>query len=317
MRMRGEGSGSALLAAAAAVFAVCLWEAAPAAGRTVVDQTGRQVTVPDRPCRVVALAPSITEMVFALGKGALLAGATAFSDFPEEALGLPAVGPYVHPDIERIAALSPDLCLAIRDGNPLDSVKRLERLGIPVYALDPRGLDGVIQALENLGGLLGAGEEAAGLTAAIRTCRDRIVEAAAASGTRPRVFFQVGVSPIVSAGSGTFIHELITLAGGENVTAGPVPWPRLNAEQVLALNPEVVIITSMSGGPNQGEALQALERWRALSAAEAGRIHVAEAALFDRPGPRLILALEILARCVHPELELEPCSLPTVAQSSK
>ena len=104
-----------------------------AEGIAVTDLLGRNMVIPEDPQRVVALAPNITEIVFALGEGHRLAGVTTYSDYPAEAKRIQKVGSYVHLDLERIVALSPDLCLAIKDGNPKEAVNRLESFGIPVY----------------------------------------------------------------------------------------------------------------------------------------------------------------------------------------
>ena len=114
---------------------------------TVTDQLGRQVNVPDNPQRIVALAPSITEIIFALGQKHRLKGVTRYSDFPSEAAKLFKVGSYVHLDLERIVALKPDLCIAIKDGNPRLVAQRLESLKIPVYAVDPNNLDTIINTI--------------------------------------------------------------------------------------------------------------------------------------------------------------------------
>jgi iron complex transport system substrate-binding protein len=122
--------------------------------RAIRDQTGRMVSVPDSPEHVVSLAPSITEIIFALGEEDRLKGVTQHCDFPAAAQDLPKVGSYVHLDLERIVALKPDLCIAVRDGNPRSTVDRLEALGIPVYAVDPRNLDTVVDTVLEIGQLL-------------------------------------------------------------------------------------------------------------------------------------------------------------------
>ncbi|MDL1984861.1 MAG: helical backbone metal receptor, partial [Deltaproteobacteria bacterium] len=119
----------------------------PAWAKQVTDQLGRQVILSDDPQRVVSLAPSITEIIFALGQEHRLKGATRFSDFPSEAIGLPRVGSYVQLDLERIVALKPDLCIAIKDGNPRQTVVRLESLEVPVYVVDPRNLEAVTETI--------------------------------------------------------------------------------------------------------------------------------------------------------------------------
>jgi iron complex transport system substrate-binding protein len=119
---------------------------------------------------------------------------------------------------------------------------------------------------------------------------------------RPGVFFQIGVSPIVSAGSRTFIHELILRAGGRNLAAGETVYPRFSEEQVLALEPEVIVVTTMAGGGVSEEALERWKRWTHLPAVERGRLVLVDSDLFDRPGLRLVDALELLVRAIHPGL---------------
>ena len=135
------------------------------AKRRLIDQMGREVVIPDNPCRVIALAPSITEIIFAIGCQDKLIGATQFSDFPKQAEKLPKVGSYVHLDLEKIVSLKPDLCIATKDGNPKDVVNRLEALKIPVYAVNPKDLQSVMETIVETGRLLCA-EKAAEKTAA-------------------------------------------------------------------------------------------------------------------------------------------------------
>jgi iron complex transport system substrate-binding protein len=268
----------------------------------VTDPVGRRMKIPHNPVRIVSLAPNITEIVFALGQGHRLVGVTTYSDYPPQARRIQQIGSYVHPDLERIVSLAPDLCLAIKDGNPRDVVSRLESFGIPVYAVDPRDLNGVMAALLAIGGLLNtedtAGRIVADMRRRIRAVDERVMQA----DHRPRVFFQIGVSPIVSVGTHTFIHELIVQAGGINVAQGPVSYPRFSREQVLGLAPEVIIITSMARTAVFNKVKAEWQQWPNLPAVRNDRIFIQESNLFDRPTPRLVDALEILARLIHPEL---------------
>ncbi len=274
----------------------------PALAGVQVDQLGRRVQVPAAPQRLVTMAASLTEMVFALGLGSRLVGVEQFSDYPPAARKLPKIGSYITPDLERIVALRPDLCLAIKDGNPRQVVDRLQTLGIPVYVVDPRNLPGVIATLKTIGHLLGAGVKADALAAALSRRYQRIKDLAARVRHRPRVFFQIGLSPIVSAGSHTFLDELITTAGGLNLAAGQTPYPRFSREQVLALQPEVIIITSMARGGAFEQVKAGWERWQNLPAARNHRIFLVDSDLVDRPSPRLLNGLELLFRLIHPEL---------------
>jgi iron complex transport system substrate-binding protein len=266
------------------------------------DQVGRRVNVLAAPQRLVTMAASLTEMVFALGFGARLVGVEQFSDYPPAAREIPKVGSYKLPDLESIVALRPDLCLAIKDGNPPHILERLRGLGIPVYVVDPRNLPAVIATLGEIGHLLGAEEEAGKLTATLTRRLQRIKDLATRAAHRPRVFFQIGVAPIVSAGSHTFLDELITTAGGLNLAAGKTPYPRFSQEQVLALQPEVIIITSMDRGGAFERVKAGWERWENLPAARNHHIFLVDSDLVDRPSPRLLDGLELLFRLIHPEL---------------
>ena len=272
------------------------------AARTVTDEVGRQLNVPDRLKRIVSLAPSITEVIFALGKEDLLTGITQFSDYPPETKDLPGVGSYVHLDLEKIVALKPDLCIGIKDGNPIAVVQKLERLGIPVYAIDPRDINSVLETITKLGHLLGAEKKARSIVADMRSRMERVKSLVAKSHHKPRVFFQIGVSPIVSAGTKTYIHELITLAGGKNLAEGPVPYPRYSREQVLGLSPDILIITSMARGASFERVKEQWSQWQSMPAVRNDGIVLMDSNLCDRPTPRLIDALEIISKTIHPEL---------------
>ena len=132
-------------------------------------------------------------------------------------------------------ALQPDLCIATKDGNPKYAVDRLTDLGIPVYTVDPRDMRGVMNSIREIGHLLGASARARELVADMQRRLDRVKSLVAHSPLRPRVFLQIGIAPIVSAGYNTFLDELISRAGGQNLAAGPVAYPRFTREQVLAL----------------------------------------------------------------------------------
>ncbi|MFZ5775839.1 MAG: ABC transporter substrate-binding protein [Thermodesulfobacteriota bacterium] len=269
---------------------------------TVTDQAGRTVTIPHTPKRIIALAPSLVEIVYDLGEGSRLVGATQFSDFPAEAQRLPRVGSYVRLDLERIVALSPDLCLGIKEGNPKHQVEKIEATGIPVYVIDPRDLAGVMEAIRGVGAVLGVATKAEAVAVEMAGRIEKVRRRAAAATTRPRVFFQLYSPPIVTAGDNTFTHEMITLAGGLNLGAGPVAYPRFSWEEVLARDPEVVVVTAMGGKQAPEHLLAQWRQWPQLSAMKNGRIHVVEDNLFDRPTRRLIDGLEALARIIHPEL---------------
>ncbi len=238
--------------------------------RIVTDQLGRKVTLPADPKRVVALAPSITEIIFDLKQEKRLVGVTQFSDFPPKAQLLPKVGSYVHLDIERIVSLDPDLCIGIKDGNPRHVVYKLDRLGIPVYVVDPRDLNSVMNTVLEIGSLLNANKEAAEVAKNMHNRIENIKKIVRRAKTKPRVFFQIGISPIVSVGTNTFINELIALAGG--------------SEKIFE------------------SVKKQWEKWPEIPACRNHKIFLVDSNLFDRPTPRLVQGLEILLKLLHPEL---------------
>lgn len=268
----------------------------------VTDLLGRKVVLPAPPLRVVSLAPNITEIIYAIKQEHRLKGVTQYSDFPVDAQRLPKVGSYVHLDLERIVALKPDLCIAIKDGNPRVVAERLESMGIPVYAVDPRNLDTVIESIRKIGGLLAAEREAQALTQTMRSRIERIKSMVSQTAYRPGVFFQVGIAPIVSVGTRTFIHELIEIAGGKNLAAGSIAYPRFSREQVLGLSPEIIIISSMARAAVFERVKAEWSRWPDMPAVRNQNIFIVDSNLFDRPSPRLVDALEVLVRRIHPEL---------------
>lgn len=270
--------------------------------KTVTDQLGRKLVVPDSPQRVVTLAPNLTEIIFSLGQQHRLVGVSRFSNFPKQAEVIPKVGSYVQPDLEKIVSLNPDLCIATKDGNPKAAADRLALFDIPTYVVDPRNLEEVLDTTLAVGRLLNAESRAVEVVAQLRSRIQKIDRMIAPIDHRPRVFIQIGVSPIVSVGTDTFIHELVNRAGGINVSQGPVTYPRFSQEQVLSLAPEVIVITSMERGAVFEDVKKEWAKWKEMPAARYHRIFIEQADLFNRPTPRLVDGLELLARLIHPDL---------------
>jgi iron complex transport system substrate-binding protein len=291
-----------ILATSILAITILLAGVLPLAARTAEDQLGREIRVPDDPKRIIALAPSISEIIFALGQQDRLKGTTQFSNYPPEAAKLPKVGSYVRLDLERIVALNPDLCIAIKDGNPKATIDRLQSLKIPVFAVNPRNLESLLQTIQKIGGILNASAKAKTLVEDMRSRMQQVDTLVSRINRRPRVFIQIGISPIISAGSNTFVHELIVRAGGINVAADNSGYPHFSSEQVLALAPDVLIITTMA---RSGAFEKAKANWNRLShmpAVRKKRIYTVNSDVFDRPSPRLLDALEILTRLLHPQL---------------
>jgi iron complex transport system substrate-binding protein len=274
-----------------------------AQSRELIDQLGRKVHVAEPLTRVVSLIPSLTETSYEVGGGDLLVGATRFATFPAEAAKLPRVGSYVALDIEKIVKLKPQLCLATKDGNPKASVERLESLGIPVYVFDPKSLEDVVDTVVRLGEVYGMQERAADLVSGYRKRLDKVAFQLEKVHERPRVFFQIDAQPIFSAGSDTFLHQLLVRSGAVNLAADRSGYPRYSWEELLVLKPDVVLLASMGGGYSEQELRARWEAWPQVPAVQQKRLHVVDADLFDRPSPRLIDALEYLVALLHPEID--------------
>jgi iron complex transport system substrate-binding protein len=279
----------------------CLLTVPPVHGRVLVDQIGRTVEFAEPLMRVVSLAPNLTEISYEVGGGDTLVGATRFANFPEAAARLPKVGSYVALDIEKIVSLKPQLCLAIRDGNPKAAVDRLEALGIPVYVFDPQSLEAIVDTVERLGALYRQEARAAALADGYRQRLARVAAQVAGVTQHPEVFFQIDAQPVISAGFDTFLHQLLTRSGSINLAADRTGYPKYSWEELLVLEPEVVLLASMGGGYSEQELRSLWQEWPQIPAVHNNRLYVVDADLFDRPTPRLIDALEYLVGLLHPE----------------
>ena len=265
-----------------------------------IDDLNRQVVLPSVPQRIVSLAPSITEILFAIGLGERVVGVTQYCDYPPEAQAKPKVG-YTHPSLEAIVALQPDLVLAPRELLRADALGKLEQLQISTYVLDAQTVDSILAHIQMLGRILGAQTAADELTGRMRR-RIEDIRVRTSSLPRPRVLYVLNSEPLITVGPGSFIHQLIELAGGSNIAArAQVAYPRLSMEAVLKEDPELILFpTGRAEGIARGEE-ERWQRWTTLSAIKLGRLHRVPNDLLNRPGPRIVQGLDALARAIHPE----------------
>jgi iron complex transport system substrate-binding protein len=271
-----------------------------AAAAEVVDMMGRRVAAPPRPARVVSLAPSLTETVFALGAEAQLVGVSESCDYPPAARQKPRIGGIYTPSLEAILALRPDLVLATSEGNRLEHVRELAGLGLAVYVVRPVDFASTLEAIARVGALLGRDEAAARLVGTMRRRAEAVAQAVAGR-PRPRVLYVVWGSPLIVPGRDTLITDLIARAGGESVTATEgAPYPRLSLEAAAERRPERVIL-GRHGTVSVADQLRAWESLAVLPAVREGRVEAVDGDLVHRPGPRVIDGLLALARILHPE----------------
>jgi iron complex transport system substrate-binding protein len=299
-----SGTGAAQTtssSAAGASGAPGVSSAALPAGRELTDELGRKVLLPREAERIVSLAPNLTEIVFALGDGSHLAGDTDFCDDPPEATRKPHVGGPVNPNLEEIVALMPDLILASKSINRRETVNALDHIGLPVYVTDPHSVEEMIASVEHLGSALGAEKAAAALAGDLRA-RLADLDRRLAEAAPRRVLFVVWTDPLISIGSGTFIADALRRAGGRSVVDTKIEWPHVSMEEIVRLQPEFVVFASAHAGNTQRDidALRERPGWKNLAAMRNGNIVVVSDAI-NRPAPRMVEAIEHLARALHPE----------------
>ncbi len=269
--------------------------------RTFLDDLGRRVYLAKPARRVVSLAPSVTEILFALGLDTEVVGVTTFCDFPLQAKAKPKIGSSI-PNLEVILGLKPDLVIGNKDFVRPDIVAKLEQLKIPVFVLAAKTLEDILGHISTIGRMVGHDAEARRLVQALR---DRLTELRrrTTSAQRVRVFYVVNSDPLISVGPGSFIHHMIEVAGGDNVVGrAPTPYPKVSVEEILRQDPEVILfpVGIVEGIPEAEQ--QFWRRWTTLSAVARNRLHQINGDLINRPGPRVIDGVELLARLLHPKL---------------
>jgi iron complex transport system substrate-binding protein len=272
---------------------------APAA--TFIDEAGRAVEVKGPPQRIVSVAPSVTEILFALGLGDRVAGVSVYCQFPPEALKKEKIGGYINPSLEKIVALKPDLVIGIAEGDLKSFVDKLAGLKIPVYIANPQNVSEVMTSIQKIGEVTFSSPPARKIASGMK---ERIQEIQSRVRGRPqfRVLHILNFDPLISAGKGTFVDDLIRLAGGRNLAEkAQGRYPRFSMEEVLAQDPEVILLASMRSQDPMTEQRQWWERWKTVSAVKRNRIYVLDSDLIHRPSPRIVDGLEQVARAVHPE----------------
>lgn len=289
------------------LLAACAPQATPAP-EVLQDGLGREIAFDGPAQRVVSLAPSNTEILFAVGAGSQVVGRDEFSDYPAEAASVESVGgSFGEYSVEAIVALEPDLVLAAEINTP-ELVKQLEDLGLTVYYLkNPTTLEEMYKNLSTVAFLTGHGDESNSLVESLQARVKAVDEKLLSISARPTVFYEIDAtdaSKPYSYGPGTFGHLLIERAGGTNlVTLAGItdPYPQVSLEQIVATNPSAIILGDSMWGVTP-ESVQARAGWDALDAVKNNQIFAFDDNLVSRPGPRLVDGLEQLAKLLHPEL---------------
>jgi iron complex transport system substrate-binding protein len=267
------------------------------ASRTVKDELGRTVEIPDHPHRVVCLIPSVVDIVYSMGAGADVVAISDFTKYPKEALQKPSVGLPLNPSIETIVALHPDLVLGSGDLNALESAGSLQRLGIPVFMVDPHGIEGIYASILSLGRALNRETDANSLVARLRTRVDD-VKARVASKPKVLIFMAIWYDPVMTIGKRAFISELIEAAGGRSVTDDIAQeWPEVSLETIVNRQPDALLL--VTGSTITIGELKTHPGWEHLRAVQQGHIYYTDDRI-QYPSPIAFDALEDLAKQFHP-----------------
>jgi iron complex transport system substrate-binding protein len=267
------------------------------AGRTLTDEMGRKVVVPDHPHRVICLMPTVTDTVFALGAGDDVVAISDYTKYPAAALKKPSVGDLIKPSIETILSLHPDLVIGAQPKGPMEVTDQLERAGIPIFLVSPHGIAGIFQSIESVGMALNRAPQADAL---VHSLQERVdaVRARTKGLSAPRVFMPIWYDPITTIGKNAFITEVIEAAGGRSVTDDLASeWPQISMEVVLERAPDALLL--VRGGKTTLQVLQDRPGWSSMTAIKARRAYYVDDRI-NFASPVAIDALEDLAKQFHP-----------------
>lgn len=251
------------------------------------------------PTRIVSLAPSVTETLFALGAGSSVVGVSDYCDYPPAVRTLPRVGSFLTPNLEAIIALRPDLVIGLGLSSDVRQIRALKSMGYPVLLVRDGSLAEIDSSIEAVGAQIGRGAEARGLvaqiSAQIASVRERLSNVKSA-----RALMLVGHQPIVAVGRGTYLDELLQIARAENIAApANEEWPHLSMEYIIAMRPEVILDGSMGNDPTSSSSFW--DMYPSIPAVREHRVFGYPESPILHSGPRVGESLEMLARMIHPE----------------
>ena len=271
--------------------AVCL------ASRTLTDELGRTVVVPDHPRKLICLAPSIVDDVYSLGAGSDVIAVSDYTAYPADAAKKPSIGAPLNPSLETIIAMHPDLVLATGDFNQIPAIDQLVRYGIPVFMVNPHGIAGIHKSILSLGHALNRDAEAAALLHDLQA-REQSVRQRIEGKPVVRLFMPVWYDPIITAGKHAFITELIEMAGGSSITSDIAQeWPQVSLEAIVVRNPDALLL--IKGSKVSLADLETRPGWQTLTAVRERRVFYVDK-LIKLPSPAAIYAMEDLAKELHP-----------------
>lgn len=266
----------------------------------VEDQFGNKVTIENEPKTIVSLAPSHTEILFSLGLGDKVVGVTEYCDYPEEAKSKEKVGSFTGVNIERIIELNPDIVFQFGPGDEEVNAK-IRDAGIALLCYEPDSIDEVINLIESIGKMTNTQDEATKVVNDMKAKRDEIVNKVKDK-EKVKVFYEIWDDPLMAAGPGSFMDELMTLAGGENI-AGDAEgeYPQFDIEQLIERNPDVYL-GAKDSEEKTVESIKERPGFENINAVKNDRVYLLDPNIVSRPGPRIIDALELVAKSIHPDV---------------
>jgi iron complex transport system substrate-binding protein len=277
---------------------------------SITDDTNYVLNLTGYPKRIVSLAPANTQVIFAVGAGNNVVGVTDFDKYPYnftawiEAGNMSTIGNYYQPAIEPIVALNPDLVVASLGS--VDAAAQLRDLGYNVLILNPTNLQGILSNMLAIGKATGHDSEAQATVAGLQTRIDAVVNGVKTAATRPKVYHEIWSDPFMSVGNGTFVDDIITLAGGQNIFENATDaYPVVSSEAIIELNPDVMVFPTQMGVESfwgNYSAVAARAGWANINAVKNGKMHTVSGDIIDEPGPRQVDSLEIMAKILHPEI---------------
>ena len=278
----------------------------PASGEIqLTDGLNRQITLKSPAQRIISIAPSNTELLFSVGAGAQVVGRDDFSDYPAEAVGLPSIGGSSgNYNLEAITALKPDLILAAQINTPAQ-VQSMENLGLTVYYLaNPTDLNGLYQNLQTVGILTGKTDQANSLVESLKTRAQVVADKLASITTHPKVYYELDATNPTkpfTAGPGSYIDMLITLAGGQNIASNlSSAYPQVSSEDIISQSPDIILLGDAAYGVTT-ESVGQRPGWSVINAVKNNKVSAFDDNTVSRPTARMIDALENLAKIIHPE----------------
>jgi len=301
MRKQFKKHNSILTVLFTAIFAI--FYADISCARMVTDEIGRNVNITSAPQRIVSLAPGLTEILYALGLDEKIMGVTSYCNWPTQARKKQRIGGFTNPSVEKIVSLKPDLIIVTADGNRKDVMQKLERIGLSVYVTNPSDTAGILKSILDIGKITNRQKEAGKLVDQLQK-RLNNIEAQVRRKSKPKVFFQIGLEPVITVGKGTLINETIERAGGINVAGlDTARYPRYSSEGIMQASPEIVLFAPMA---NDREFVAVKKFWqelRGVPAVKNNKIYPVNTDLIGRASPRIVDAIENMAQIFHPEIK--------------